>query len=271
MVGLVVNFAALTWLHAAGEARGREAMLANEPAPEEPLRLGASEGRVVTLNWLGFPEPTPHEAPRSEVAQSALSPDARSRRIPTAAETIEAIESRIARAIQRAESELAPALRGFLAAIEEAAAAAARERVAEAAEAAPVRTAGAPPEAGGETNALQSESESVATALEDPIVVQPGAVAVGEGIELRTRRARWTTLTRATAMPRNPLVEIQFGADGKVVRASFVPGHSSGYPDVDGPLLDAVYLWTASGERIEALKRSGRGATLTIKVRVLLR
>lgn len=246
-------------------------MLSPDPPVEEPVRLGATDSRAVTLNWLGFPEPTPHQAPRSEVEQSALSPDARSRQTPTASEPLEAIQARLARSLQRAERNLAPALQKFLAALEEAAESATRDRVTEASEAAWERAAEARAEARGESAALPSESESVATALEDPIVVQPGAVAVGEGIELKTRRARWTTLTRATAMPANPLVEIQFGADGKVVRASFVPGHSSGYPDVDGPLLDAVHLWTASGERIEALKRSGRGTTLTIKVRVLLR
>jgi hypothetical protein len=48
------------------------------PEPEEidGFRLGIAKSDLDTENWIGFDQPTPHEAPRAEVEQPALEPDA---------------------------------------------------------------------------------------------------------------------------------------------------------------------------------------------------
>ena len=48
----------------------------DEPAPpeaEDESRLGIERSRRVTVNWLGFADPTPHRARESELEQAALS------------------------------------------------------------------------------------------------------------------------------------------------------------------------------------------------------
>lgn len=51
-----------------------------EPAPEpeeiERLRLGIAESALDTENWIGFADPTPHEARKADVVQPALDPNA---------------------------------------------------------------------------------------------------------------------------------------------------------------------------------------------------
>ena len=68
-------------------------------------------------------------------------------------------------------------------------------------------------------------------------------------------------------MPRNPLADIEFRADGAVQRARYRSGQSTGYSAVDEPLLDAIYAWRARGSRLDAL---GEGETLTVTIRILL-
>ncbi|QKK07785.1 MAG: hypothetical protein HND58_06090 [Planctomycetota bacterium] len=59
------------------------------PASEQPpeIQPGIEESRQVTINWLGFEDPTPHSATPAEVDQAALSPIASG--VPEAAEVIE--------------------------------------------------------------------------------------------------------------------------------------------------------------------------------------
>lgn len=51
-----------------------------EPEPEpdeiERLRLGIAESALDTENWIGFADPTPHEARKADVVQPALDPNA---------------------------------------------------------------------------------------------------------------------------------------------------------------------------------------------------
>ena len=61
----------------------------------------------------------------------------------------------------------------------------------------------------------------------------------------------------------NPDVQITFNREGRVVRARFLK--STGYSNVDGPLLLSLYKWTASGKKFQALEE-----TLTVQIRILL-
>jgi len=94
---------------------------------------------------------------------------------------------------------------------------------------------------------------SDAAAMESAIEIKPGKVLAGKGLQIRTVRPEWAVATRLSASPRNPVVKITFGRSGRVIRASFVEGQSTGEREVDGPLLAALYRWTAKGEQLSAL------------------
>jgi hypothetical protein len=99
----------------------------------------------------------------------------------------------------------------------------------------------------------EAESMSDAAALETAVEIKPGRVLAGKGIQIKTVRPEWAITTRLRASPKNPVVKLTFGKSGRVIRASFVDGHSSGDREVDGPLMDALYRWTAKGTVINNL------------------
>lgn len=117
--------------------------------------------------------------------------------------------------------------------------------------------------------AAQSDSEADAASRQKPIEVVLGRPAAGEGLRIITKRPKrnpFSLLTRVTAMPRNPVIEVLFDRNGRVVDAKVT--QSSGVADVDGPVLAAVYSWTAEGRRLAEL---GRDERLTVVVTILLR
>lgn len=155
----------------------------------------------------------------------------------------------------------------------------AREQVAQ--QAAPPPTAEAraessPPGAGGNDGRPGEKADRES----DPASMKPirldrwtlGRVMAGEGVNVRTTRPRWTTTTLLTATaPKDPVVRVTFGRNGKVVEADFVNGQGSGYDNVDEPLLNAVHSWTASGRRIRELPANDPDAGLTIVFMITLR
>lgn len=120
----------------------------------------------------------------------------------------------------------------------------------------------------------EAEAMSDAAALETAIEIKPGKVMAGKGIQIRTVRPEWAITTRLRASPRNPVVKLTFGKSGRVIRASFVENQTTGDREVDGPLLDALYRWTARGETIDKLPTPRPNAYergVTLSFRVLLR
>jgi hypothetical protein len=119
-----------------------------------------------------------------------------------------------------------------------------------------------------------TDRESVALSVRRAPAVRlvEGRVQAAEGLEIQTRRPRWTNTVIATRNPRTPTVEIVFGADGRVRRAAFVSDgatvYSTGFEDVDQPLLNAVYGWTARGKAIDELEEDGE---VRILITVLFR
>lgn len=101
-----------------------------------------------------------------------------------------------------------------------------------------------------------------------------GRPLAGKGLEIKTVRPEWPASVRNTYRPRNAVVVIRFGADGKVRKAEFLREpdgrKGTGASAVDGPLLDAVYRWTAKGERIDALDKNKPDAEVVIPIRMLL-
>jgi hypothetical protein len=120
----------------------------------------------------------------------------------------------------------------------------------------------------GETDDREADASSVKRAIEIPL--RNGRVAAGEGLELRTVRPRFSTTTLLTSNPKNPVLWIRFGRDGRVADADFVKGFSSGYENIDSPLKDAVLRWRASGKKLEELP-PGDGQGVTLIMRIILR
>lgn len=112
-----------------------------------------------------------------------------------------------------------------------------------------------------------SDRESDPTSIQSvpPNQWRNGRPIASQGLEIKTRKPRFTTLTMVTARPRNPVVAIAFDSDGKATGMTFL--RSSGHEDIDGPIRDAVLGWRASGKPLSKLKQ---GDTLTIKLRLVL-
>ncbi|RMD66298.1 MAG: hypothetical protein D6824_01155 [Planctomycetota bacterium] len=248
--------------------------------------LGEPTSRRVSVNWLGFAQPRPHEATvEAPVDQPALSPVA-SPAPPARAPQVSAMTEPVVKAPPSAQrSSAIPAKRTKAAVPAEAALRSATPLQARPA-APPVSTlppahapppepssAAAPPQrllrAGGEP-ALRSPRESDAFSRRTAIVARLGRPVVAEGVSITTVRPRFSLYTRLVANPRNPLVEVQFDRRGVVRHARIV--ESSGRVDVDDPVLDAVYRWKAKGKAIEALaSNEGGKALLTLRFRIALR
>lgn len=103
------------------------------------------------------------------------------------------------------------------------------------------------------TSVPRSDRESIATQtspMPDRIVL--GKVLVSDGIEIKTARANINISTLYTAWPRNPVATIVFDKTGQVVHAQII--RSSGFADVDSPVLNSLYRWRASGKKLQEHK-----------------
>lgn len=98
------------------------------------------------------------------------------------------------------------------------------------------------------TSAPRSDREVDPTNLISARSVRPGQVLVGPGLEVKTFRPNWSAAARFT-IPRNPEVVITFDPDGTVLQADLLT--STGFENVDGPLLSSLYRWKATGKRLE--------------------
>lgn len=113
----------------------------------------------------------------------------------------------------------------------------------------------------------KSDRESDATSVVDapPSTWRNGKPLARKGVEVKTRKPELPILTRLTTSPANPVCEIIFGRDGVPVTCRIL--QSSGYPDIDGPVLDALYRWRAKGSQLDKL---APGKTLPFRVRFIL-
>jgi hypothetical protein len=124
----------------------------------------------------------------------------------------------------------------------------------------------------GKAPGLASDAESVAAAIRDAIDVKPGKVLAAKGLRIQTVRPEWAVTTRLMARPTNPVVRVTFGRGGRVIKADFVDGQGTGWSDVDGPLKDALYRWTARGAALDQIPPTPgpggepRGVSLSFRV-----
>jgi hypothetical protein len=137
----------------------------------------------------------------------------------------------------------------------------------------PEAAQGAPGSAGSAkaTPGNKSDRESDAASKKGPIEVRPGKPAAGQGLEIQTVRPKWSITVQLTSVPKNPMVRIVFGPDGKVKNAAFLVGQDTGSAEVDGPLLDAIYRWTAKGKAIDQLPKNDPKAGVPLIMRIVLR
>lgn len=285
---------------------------------DPPIRPGIEESSVVSINWLGFSDPTEHHATPAETEQAALSPAdvgvpevVEPVEVATEAETpAEVPETEPAPDMARADPDPAPAEETAAESFEEAAAIAesptetpepdaeavpdppvlalqtdapeprptpllqvvrrATARARALAASAAARAAAAAPPPGEPREALRSEKESDATSTDEIAEWLPGRPPAVAGLEITPVRPKWTVTTRLSAVPRNPVVRIDFRKNGTVARAQFLPGQDTGYPDVDGPLLDALYRWTARGKALDQLSAADPKAVISFPMRIVL-
>ena len=136
--------------------------------------------------------------------------------------------------------------------------------------AAPAKEAARPAAPSG-TRGIKDRREADASSKVQALTYRPGRPVAGEGLEIATVRPRFSVTIQVIARPRNPVVRIQFGRDGKVRRAEFVKKKgktlNTGSVHIDGPLMDAIYRWTAKGGALEPLKKD---ETLPVEIRLLL-
>jgi len=277
--------------------------VAPTPPPEDDsVRLGVDRSDASTITWLGFEEPTPHEAPRADIEQASLAIAAAERvadEVQRAAAAAPRAIARVAEAVER-EREAARAagveaeamterLAELLAALPEARPQAVGESPAEReqTEQKPASGAPSPRDGAGEASSSEgdapedaapatadttdgnAEKEAAARSLKDPVKVSPGRPVAAEGLNIRTIRPRWSHTTLLTSRPRDPVIRVFFNREGVVERAVFE--RPSGSKFVDEPLLNAVYEWRASGERLEKLPAEGNEALLELVFEISLR
>lgn len=116
----------------------------------------------------------------------------------------------------------------------------------------------------------KSDAQSDASAIAEALTIAPGRVAAHKGLRITTVRPQWSITTQRTVSPRNPVVRITFGRNGRVLKAEFIKGQSTGYDEVDSPLLDALYRWTATGEALRRIPPHDPLAGVSMTFRVLL-
>jgi outer membrane biosynthesis protein TonB len=114
-------------------------------------------------------------------------------------------------------------------------------------------------------DAAEQESDPTSVVEVPPDTWRAGKPLAAHGLELKTMRPVLTELTLLTARYGNPLVEIQFGRNGRPRNAKII--ESSGDRRVDEPILDSLYRWRAKGKQLEALKGT---ETINIKLRIVL-
>lgn len=121
------------------------------------------------------------------------------------------------------------------------------------------------------TSGELSDREAIATAIREAIRVEPGKPVASKGITVKTFRPRWSHFTLITAAPQNAVVRVSFNREGRAVDVQLL--RSSGRTDVDRPLIDAVYNWTASGKQISALpekRPDGKPGLLSMTFEIIL-
>ncbi len=125
-----------------------------------------------------------------------------------------------------------------------------------------------PSGASGQHPGEKSPKEADASSTTPTVEIRPGMPAAAQGLDITTKRPNFTRLTRVTAYPANPLLKVTFNRNGIVSKVVIV--ESSGAQDVDDPVVNAVYQWTARGKILTELAGADPNTGITVSVRILL-
>lgn len=118
------------------------------------------------------------------------------------------------------------------------------------------------PESGNDAN---KDAEATSTIETPEANWRNGRPLAAEGLEIKTRRLAIPLVTWFKLRPtRDPVAEILFKKSGRPASAKLVV--SSGDPDLDGYITDALFRWRASGKRLEELQGED---TATVRLRLL--
>lgn len=273
-------------------------------AEEPPLVLGLEQSEADSKAWLGVETITEaQQAAKSDVEQAALSPNAAAENSAEAPSPVIEQAERVESTVQEQEAHqsakaitasppLGPPIPDWLDELD------AQASVMPRAETVPITepkqseseksqdfaqqarpAAPAQPEASSGAQAgvpgLMSDKEAAGTSLLDPIQWRVnGQVLAAEGLEITPKAPQWDFVTRATQRPRDPVVQIKFGRDGRVKKAWFVRQGdrilNAGAPSVDEPIMHAIYRWRAKGERLTKLSAADEDAGVIITVKISL-
>ena len=254
------------------------------PVRLPPLTLGRSHSEHKTLTWIGFEEPSPHEAAFAEFEQAAMDPNPPAP-APTTAAVAVAVEppvgapramtaEQVQQVIDQAERFAATLGREFNSAASQARSSTRALSELMRAVGTPDMESGSPdtpvetaqPQVSPTTDSGNAEEqESDGTSTTEPTKIQMGKPAVAQGLFIRTVRPSFRYITRATARPSDPVVKVEIRADGTVEHVHIE--RSSGNEHVDRAITDAVFMWTAEGDRLEML---GEDETTSILIRISL-
>lgn len=125
---------------------------------------------------------------------------------------------------------------------------------------------GVPGGGGGGGVGILSDRESVSAAIKSAVDVdQWGRPLSAKGLKIRTVRPKLSKFTELTSRGA-PVIRILFNRRGVAVDVQVL--RSSGNGDVDRPVVDAAYQWTAEGEELKSLGENPPG-TVAIDVRVI--
>ncbi|MFP4145934.1 MAG: hypothetical protein ACLFV3_12420 [Phycisphaeraceae bacterium] len=262
-VGLVIS-AAVHLLLALGAVAGGAAASRPDPADDPPEnRLGQDEPRPARIAWIDWQDYRRLVAPDSRTEQPALQKQADplenapveldpAPAVPAPSEAPDTQPTPPAVPSLPAESPPAPG------------SSAARPDWSKLSTPAPAAP-DAEPRRARPTSAPKTGREADPTdTLPDDAAVEPGKVIAGEGIEIRTARPDFAAVARVSSWPANPRVRLRFSPDtGEVIDAKLLT--SSGYQNIDGPLLNSLYRWQATGEKLEK-----RSEPLELELKLLL-
>lgn len=95
------------------------------------------------------------------------------------------------------------------------------------------------------------------------LTIRPGQVLAAQGLQINTIAPRFTPVAQYSSAPSNPDVLVVFNKQGQVIKAE-IP-KTSGYKNIDGPLLASLYKWSAQGDLLKKVPE-----TLTLQVHIIL-
>ncbi|MHB1155527.1 MAG: hypothetical protein ACYC26_01680 [Phycisphaerales bacterium] len=97
------------------------------------------------------------------------------------------------------------------------------------------------------TVAAKSDFESPPVSEIASAEIHPGAVVSIQGVSIKTIRARYSVVALMTArIPHDPVFRVHFSDKGVVDNVEKL--RSSGYDNVDGPIVTSLWKWRAEGK-----------------------